>query len=40
MAAPTSGAATSSSVIQINWVALVAPYNGDSAVTSYIVYWD
>lgn len=40
MQAPTSGSATSSTMIQINWVALNSTQNGGSAVTSYIAYWD
>ena len=40
MAAPTRGALTSTSVIQVNWAALSSPLNGDSAITSYNIYWD
>lgn len=40
MADPTSGSATSSSQIQVDWVALSSPANGDSAIISYVLYWD
>jgi hypothetical protein len=40
MAAPTRGALTSISQIVVDWAALVAPTNGDSAIDSYHLTWD
>jgi hypothetical protein len=40
MAAPTRGALTSISQIVVDWAALVAPNNGDSAIDSYHLTWD
>mmetsp|Transcript_9442 Transcript_9442/g.8981 ORF Transcript_9442/g.8981 Transcript_9442/m.8981 type:complete len:609 (+) Transcript_9442:2746-4572(+) len=39
-AAPTSGSATSSSQIQVDWVDLTGTDTGGSAITSYALYWD
>ena len=40
MAAPTSGSTTSSTQIQIDWVALTSTATGNSAILSYQLYWD
>jgi Fibronectin type III domain len=40
IAAPTRGILTNTNQIQVNWVALAAPLNGDSPVTSYVVFID
>lgn len=40
MATPTRGAATSSTIVQVDWVALTASLNGDSTITSYHLQWD
>lgn len=43
MAQPTQGASTTKNQIQIDWTALTtAPSydNGNSAITSYVLYWD
>ena len=39
-ATPTRGALTSISQIVVDWAALVAPQNGDSAIDSYHLTWD
>lgn len=40
MAIPTRGALTSISQIVVDWAALAAPNNGDSAIDSYHLTWD
>jgi len=40
MSAPTQDPSTSHSAVAISWSAVSAPQNGDSAILSYIVYWD
>jgi hypothetical protein len=37
VALPTQGSATSHLQVQVNWV---TPFNGNSAITSYAIYWD
>ena len=36
----TEGLATSRSVIEIEWTAIVPPNHGGSAILSYNLYWD
>jgi len=41
MAAPTSGASTTKNQIHVTWTAFSGPLdNGNSAITSYVLYWD
>jgi len=40
MSIPTRGALTSISQIVVDWAALAAPNNGDSAIDSYHLTWD
>ena len=40
MNAPSRGAATSPSLLEVNWDTLTSPQNGDSAITSYSLEWD
>ena len=35
MAAPTRGSTTSTTVVEVDWLALSSPANGDSTITSY-----
>ena len=37
---PSEGLATNDTYIEIQWNPLGPPDNGDSSITSYIVYWD
>lgn len=40
MAQPSRGTTTSTTQILVDWIALAAPQNGDSAVLSYSLEWD
>ena len=40
MATPIKGASSSHTQIEIDWVALTSPNNGDSTILSYALYWD
>lgn len=37
---PTEGILTNDTNIDLQWIPLVPPDNGDSSITSYIIYWD
>jgi hypothetical protein len=40
MAAPTRGSTTSTTIVEVDWAALISPANGDSSITSYNLKWD
>ena len=40
MSPVTSGSSTNNYQIEIDWAAVTSPADGESTITSYIVYWD
>ena len=40
MSIPTRGSNTNTAQIHVTWTALSSPANGDSAITTYALYWD
>lgn len=40
MATPTKGTDSDSTQIEVDWSPLSSPANGDSVITSYVLYWD